>query len=124
MLSFEPTQRPTLTEVIGHPWVQAAVPRAQDIFAEFQRRQLIIKENSMRCLQAATQLSRMETTVDSGPSLQGYRTIKASQYSYALAASMFAGQVTRKMLRNHEPNLCQSRLVFCTLHPDHIEAEL
>ena len=81
MLQFEPCQRPTLNEVIGHAWVQAAVPNANEIFTEFQRREMLIRDNSMKSVisMKQAQLSRMETTVDSGPSLQGYRNGKELQ---------------------------------------------
>jgi len=38
MLQVQPTHRPSITEVMGHPWMQLETPCEEEVFLEFEKR--------------------------------------------------------------------------------------
>ena len=44
MLQFEPTHRPSISELLYHPWMQQEVPTAEYINKEFTHRNVAVKE--------------------------------------------------------------------------------
>lgn len=45
MLQLEPNHRPTISEILGHEWMQGPVPSEKQVQEEFTRRMKMIKEN-------------------------------------------------------------------------------
>jgi len=43
MLKLEPVQRPSITDVIQHPWMQGPTPSREEVVSEFQRRNVEVK---------------------------------------------------------------------------------
>ena len=39
MLALDYEKRPTVNEVMTHPWMKGTVPTSLEVFSEFQRRQ-------------------------------------------------------------------------------------
>lgn len=44
MLKLEPSQRATVADVINHPWMQGPKPTTEEVIAEFQNRDLLVKQ--------------------------------------------------------------------------------
>ena len=44
MLQYEPTHRPSISELLYHPWMKQDVPTAEDINKEFTQRNVAVKE--------------------------------------------------------------------------------
>ena len=48
MLQCEPTHRPSISELLYHPWMKQGVPTAEDINKEFTQRNVAVKEERER----------------------------------------------------------------------------
>jgi serine/threonine protein kinase len=44
MLQLDPAHRPSIPEVLAHPWMQGEVPSYDEVLAEFSERELRVKE--------------------------------------------------------------------------------
>jgi len=47
MLQLDPAHRPTIPEVLAHPWMKGDVPTREEIQAEFSQRELSVREAMM-----------------------------------------------------------------------------
>jgi len=45
MLQLEPSQRPSMEDIINHPWIQGPTPTKQEVVKEFKKRQQLINKN-------------------------------------------------------------------------------
>ena len=45
MLSFNPEERPSMDEILGHPWMEGKVPTEEEVIVEFKNRNLKVKES-------------------------------------------------------------------------------
>jgi len=41
-MSLNPAQRPTIAEIMAHPWMQGPVPSTEEIRADFTRRKTAV----------------------------------------------------------------------------------
>ena len=45
MIAYDPTKRPTIDEILKHPWVGLNVPESENISAELNKSESEIEEN-------------------------------------------------------------------------------
>ena len=45
MLQFEPSHRPSFSEILEHPWMKLDTPSAKEIRGEFEKRHMEVKSN-------------------------------------------------------------------------------
>jgi hypothetical protein len=45
MLQFEPSHRPSFSEILEHPWMKLDTPSAKEIKGEFEKRHMEVKSN-------------------------------------------------------------------------------
>jgi len=48
MLQLDPTHRPSLSEVFGHPWMQGETPSQEEVKFEFEKRDKKVKESQQK----------------------------------------------------------------------------
>ncbi len=44
MISFKPEERPTIDEILNHPWMKGSFPSDKEILEEFKKRDEIVKK--------------------------------------------------------------------------------
>jgi hypothetical protein len=44
MLQLDPSHRPSIEDIMAHPWMKGPIPSKEQIIAEFQQRDVIVKE--------------------------------------------------------------------------------
>jgi serine/threonine protein kinase len=62
MLKLEPAQRPTISDILAHPWMQGPTPDRDSVVAEFKQRNAVVKEqmDAERQSKDAEKMKRME----------------------------------------------------------------
>jgi serine/threonine protein kinase len=45
MLQLESSHRPSMSEILAHPWMQGPVPTTEEVIAEFEKRDMAVKSS-------------------------------------------------------------------------------
>jgi len=120
MMSLDPKNRPTIADIMQHPWMQGETPTAEQVFTEFQQREQSVKA-SMEADRAEKELEKKKRMADYGTRRGVNRATGVAVDPEEIAKQL---QKPSKALDQYEQVFSTNTEFFSTYNPDMIEEAL